>query len=285
MPHHFTVDVEEYYHPNPLEPWIPRDRWPALEPRARGAIDRLLGTLDEHGVKATFFVLGSMAESDPDMVRAISDGGHEVASHGWNHRLVSDLGPEGFREDVRRSRRTLEDAAGVEVTGFRAPSFSIVPGLEWSLDILLEEGYLYDSSLFPVRMHPQYGYPCDRDPHVIQRPSGAIVEIPPTTLRVLGENLPASGGAYFRVLPYAFLRAALRAAEKRGAAGTFYIHPWELDVNAPRLPIPWYLRWRTRARTGDPWARISRLLGDFTFCRVDTTVRRFQGRISSENAA
>jgi len=277
LPHHFTVDVEEYFHATALEPWFPRDQWDDHPRRSPRVMERLLALLEERSVRGTFYVVGWLAEREPEMVRAIARGGHEVGSHGWHHRLVTSQTREEFREEVRRSRALLEELTGSRVSGFRAPSFSIVPGLEWALDILLEEGYRYDTSLFPVRTHPTYGYPCPRDAHRMERPGGTLVEVPPCTLRVFGVNLPASGGAYFRFLPYGVLRAAFRSSERRGASGTFYIHPWELDPDPPVGAVPFLQRLRSRGTTGDPWTRVRRLLNDFTFRRVDETVDALLG--------
>lgn len=271
MPHHFTVDVEEYFHATGLATWFPQDTWDAIPRRSPRIIDRLLESLESSKVRATFFVVGWLAEREPDMVRTIASAGHEVGSHGWFHRLATGQSRSEFREEVRRSRSFLEDLTGERVSGFRAPSFSIVPGLEWALEVLAEEGYRYDTSLFPVRTHPNYGYPCERDPHLILNEGSRLVEIPPATLRVLGMNLPASGGAYFRFFPYAFLRAAFRGAEVRKQPATFYVHPWELDDDPPDLPAPFLQRLRNQGRTADPWRRLDRLFGDFTFQRMDET--------------
>jgi polysaccharide deacetylase family protein (PEP-CTERM system associated) len=271
MLHHFTVDVEEYFHPTPVEPWIPRSEWERLGRRSAPVIHRLLEVLDAHNTRATFFILGWLAEREPEMVRAIASAGHEIASHGWNHRVVTNLTPEEFRSEVRRSREVLQELTGVPVVGYRAPSFSIVPGLEWAFEVLVEEGYQYDSSLFPVRLHPTYGYPCDRDPHLIHTRSGPLAEMPPVTLRVLGTNFPAAGGAYFRFFPFHLLASALRQAEGRDRPGTFYIHPWEFDSGLPEHGIPWTLRLRTRGRSGDLWTRTGKLLDRFEFERMDVT--------------
>jgi polysaccharide deacetylase family protein (PEP-CTERM system associated) len=274
MPHHFTIDVEEYFHPTSLSRWSPRTGWSGMERRSPSIVYRILDELAVREIHSTFFVLGWLAEREPAMVTAIANAGHEVASHGWDHRLVSELGgPTGFRDDVRRAKALLEDITGTPVLGYRAPSFSIVPGFEWAFEVLLEEGYLYDSSLFPTRLHPTYGYPCPRDPHARRVGSGTLVEIPPTTLRIAGTNLPASGGAYFRLLPYAVIQTALASSEKRAATGTFYIHPWELDAASPRLPVPWYVQLRLRGASGDLWARLGRLLNEFQFRRMDLTAR------------
>lgn len=278
MLHHFTVDVEEYFHATPLEPWVPPARWAGLERRCSRMVDDLIRVLDDHGAPATFFVLGWLAEREPAMVRAISDAGHEVASHGWSHRVVTQMTPEEFRGEARRSKQLLEDITGKPVVGFRAPSFSIVPGYEWALDVLVEEGYLYDSSLFPIRVHPSYGYPCERDPHELVRPSGPLVELPPSTVRFAGTNLPAAGGAYLRFFPYRLIATALKHAEKRGAPGTFYVHPWELDRAAPELSIPWKVRLRVRGRLANVSNRIRHLLRDFQFRRMDTTAHELLPR-------
>jgi polysaccharide deacetylase family protein (PEP-CTERM system associated) len=202
------------------------------------------------------------------MVRAIAAAGHEVASHGWDHRRVTELDPASFRDSVRRTRALLEDLSGTPVVGFRAPSYSIVAGREWALDVLAEEGYRYDSSLFPVR-RPGYGYRGGaRDPHLLERPAGTLVEIPPLTLRVLGVNLPAGGGAYFRLLPYALVRAALRSAERRGVPGTFYIHPWEIDPGQPSFAVPAATRLRHYGGLSRTWSRLERLLAEFRFTAI-----------------
>jgi polysaccharide deacetylase family protein (PEP-CTERM system associated) len=278
-PHHFTVDVEEYFHPTALAAHYPMSGWGSLERRSPRVMARLLEFLEEHGTRATCFVIGWLAEREPGMVRAIAEAGHEIASHGWEHELVGVLGPDRFRASLRRSKQALEDISGRRVRGYRAPSFSIVPGLEWAFDVLLEEGYTYDASLFPVRRHPTYGYPtAERYPHWIERAGGTLLEIPSTTLRLLGGTWPASGGAYFRMLPYALLRAGLRQAEARGVPGTFYIHPWELDdwtpsVAAPRLQLLRTFGGRTRI-----WERLDRMLEEFDFGPVCDTVEAMTAR-------
>jgi polysaccharide deacetylase family protein (PEP-CTERM system associated) len=236
---------------------------------------RLLELLERHSVRCTCFVVGWLAEREPGMVRAIAEGGHEIASHGWEHELVGRLGPDGFRASIRRCKQVLEDITGRRVSGFRAPSFSIVPGLEWAFDTLLEEGYRYDASLFPVRRHPTYGYPgAERYPHWIQRDGGALLEIPSTTLRLLGGTWPASGGWYFRMLPYALVRSALEQAEAGGAPGTFYIHPWELDDWTPTVAAPRLQKIRTFAGRSGILERLDRMLSDFQFGPVSETVER-----------
>lgn len=271
--HHFSVDVEEYFHPTAMAPLYPMDSWDGLPRRSPEVVPRILDFLEQRDVLATFFVVGWLAQREPGMVRAIASAGHEVASHGWEHELVYRLGPDGFRESIRSSKALLEDLSGTPVRGYRAPSFSIVTGMEWAFDTLLDEGYAYDASLFPVTQHPVYGYPgAERHPYLIRRESGILAEVPATTLRLPGTVLPAAGGAYFRILPYALVRAGLGQAARDGHPGTFYIHPWELDDWAPEVRgsrVQWIRTFLGRRRT---WRRLERLFDDFDFGRVDRTV-------------
>jgi polysaccharide deacetylase family protein (PEP-CTERM system associated) len=270
--HHFSVDVEEYFHASALEEWIPQARWDDLSRRSPERMQWLLDVLEAREVKGTFFILGWLAEREPAMVRAIAGGGHEIASHGWDHRRVTSLTPEEFRDDVTRSKALLEDLTGCDVLGYRAPSFSILPGFEWALDVLLEAGFVYDSSMFPVRIHPWYGYPAaPRDPHIVPRDSGSLVEIPPATLKVGGLNLPAAGGAYLRFFPLSLVRAGLASAGKRGQPGTLYLHPWELDTDMPDIPAPWKTRLRMKGGIGNMARRVSALLHSFDFCTMRET--------------
>jgi polysaccharide deacetylase family protein (PEP-CTERM system associated) len=271
--HHFSVDVEEYFHPTAVAARFPMGSWDALERRSPAVIGRLLELLARHDVTATFFVVGWLAEREPAMVTEIAAAGHELASHGYEHALVGALGPDGFRESVRRSKAVLEDIGARRVIGYRAPSFSIVPGLEWAFDVLVEEGYTYDASLFPVRHHPTYGYPlAGPDPLWLRCEAGWIMEFPATTARILGATLPAGGGAYFRLLPPAIVRAGLGQAARRAAPGMFYIHPWELDDWAPAVAIPWLQRVRTFAGRARTWGRLERLFRDFRFTAIRNTL-------------
>jgi polysaccharide deacetylase family protein (PEP-CTERM system associated) len=272
--HHFTVDVEEYFHSSALEELVPERRWNSLERRAPLMVGDLLDRMEERDVQGTFFVLGWLADHEPALVREIADRGHEIASHGWDHKRVTHQSPEAFRESVRRTKHFLEDLTGTEVAGFRAPSFSIVPGTEWALDILIEEGYRYDSSLFPIKQHPAYGYPeAERDPYWVTRPSGRIVEIAPATLRLMRTNFPAAGGAYFRLLPIALVQAALRSAQRRGQPATFFIHPWELDQRRPSdAVLPRMVQLRLFGGRGRVWGRLEKLFREFRFRPMRDTV-------------
>jgi polysaccharide deacetylase family protein (PEP-CTERM system associated) len=276
--HHFTIDLEEYFQVSAFESCVARCEWERLESRVGAEVARLLDLLARHEARATFFVLGWVAERQAELIRTIARAGHEIASHGWDHARVTHQTRRQFRESIRRTKNVLEEITGVSVQGFRAPSFSIVPGGEWALDLLIEEGYRYDSSLFPVR-RPGYGYPNGLPhPHWLNRPAGRLAEIPPTTLRWLGLRLPAAGGAYFRLLPYGVVRAAFRQCERRGVPGTFYIHPWEIDPAQPRLDVSWLTRLRHYGGLGRTAGRLERLLAEFRFTTVRDTVAGFSER-------
>jgi len=271
--HHFTVDVEEFFHPTAMEPFIPMEAWDGLPRRSPELLPRILDRLAEHDVRGTFFVLGWLAEREPEMVKGIAAAGHEIASHGWSHRRVTHMDREQFRDEVRRSKALLEDLTGEPVSGYRAPSFSILPGLEWAFDTLLEEAYRYDSSIFPVRVHPSYGYPDAKpDPHVLDRPAGRLAEVPPATLAVWGLRLPAAGGAYLRFFPVALMHAALTAAQRRGEPGTLYVHPWEFDRDMPRVPGPWLTQLRMRGGIRHTWRRVGSLTRRHRFRPMRQTV-------------
>jgi polysaccharide deacetylase family protein (PEP-CTERM system associated) len=271
--HHFTVDVEEYFQVSAFEGQVPRERWRTLESRVCASVRLLLEMLAHHHVCGTFFVLGWVADHCPDLVREIARERHEIASHGWDHKRVTSLRPEEFRASVRRTKRSLEDLTGTEVAGFRAPSYSIVPGFEWAFDVLIEEGYRYDSSLYPVRRPGGYGYPGTvPHPHWIHRKGGKLAEFPPATLRRFGMSIPAGGGAYFRILPYALTQSALRDCERRGEPATFYVHPWEVDPAQPRFDVPWLTRLRHYTGLRGTEQRLHRLLREFRFARIADTV-------------
>jgi polysaccharide deacetylase family protein (PEP-CTERM system associated) len=263
--HFFTVDVEEYFQVKALESVVSRSEWEVHPSRVGRSIEILLTTLERYEARGTFFVLGWIAKHRPEVVRAIADSGHEVASHGFWHERVTTLSREAFREDVRSAKRLLEDLLGTAVLGYRAPNFSIVQGYEWAFDVLLEEGYRYDSSLFPIR-RPGYGYPsAQRAPHFIQRGSGHLAEFPLATTSILNYPLPAAGGGYLRQFPYAVIRRAFREASDARQPATFYIHPWEIDPAQPRLPVSSLNRIRHYRGLGKALSRIESLLEEFRF--------------------
>jgi polysaccharide deacetylase family protein (PEP-CTERM system associated) len=271
-----TIDVEDYFHVSNFEAVVTRSSWAARESRVERNTDRLLQTFADADTTATFFVLGWIAERFPHLVTRIVAMGHEIASHGYAHRLVYDQTPGAFREDVRRAKALIEEASGRPVEGYRAPSFSVTSRSLWALDVLIEEGHTYDSSVYPIR-HDRYGIPdAPRHPYVVRRPSGALLEIPASTARLGGLNLPIGGGGYFRLLPYQWTRwgiAQVNRTEQRPAV--FYLHPWEIDPEQPRLPagrIAQFRHYRNLHRTE---ARLQRLLREFRFAPMRTLVDRY----------
>ena len=270
-----TVDVEEYFHPNAMDAAVDPSRWDSLPSRIEHNTHRVLDLLSEYDVHATFFVLGWVAERLPHLVAEIARRGHEVASHGYAHRLVYRLGPARFRDDVVRSKRILEDCLGSRVTGFRAASCSIVGTTLWALDILIEEGFEFDSSIFPVR-HDIYGIPgFHRFAVRVRRGAGEIVEVPLSTVRLLGHNFPVAGGGYFRILPYWITRLSVRRLNRRDLAPAIvYLHPWELDIDQPRLPGGAVARFRQYTNLRHVESRLRRLLSEFSFAPIRDVIDR-----------
>lgn len=260
-----TVDVEDYFQASVFDRVVSRSSWIERDSRVVSNTERLLELFDAHQVRGTFFILGWVADRFPALVRAIASRGHELASHGYHHQLVYTLTREQFRDDVRRAKAAIEDAAGCRVRGYRAPSFSIVGSSLWALDVLIEEGHAYDASVFPIH-HDRYGIPdAPRRAHVIKRGAGAIVEVPASTVRLGGTNLPIAGGGYFRVLPYAFTRWGISRVNAAGDPVVFYIHPWEIDPAQPRLPVSRLAGLRHYANLDDTLPRLERMLRDFAF--------------------
>jgi polysaccharide deacetylase family protein (PEP-CTERM system associated) len=265
-----TIDVEDYFQVSAFAPHIPRDSWPQRECRVEANIERILGILETGGAKATFFTLGWIAERYPQMVRRIVAGGHELASHGYGHLRASDQTRAEFMDDVARSKAILEDLGGQRVLGYRAPSFSIGPGNLWALDVLQEAGYRYSSSIYPIA-HDHYGMP--DAPRFAFHPNGSegLLEVPITTVRLGQRNLPAGGGGYFRLLPYALSRRLMRRVNQAdGHPAIFYFHPWELDPGQPRpAGIGLKTRFRHYINLGRMDARIRSLTRDFAWDRMD----------------
>lgn len=282
--HLFTVDVEEYFHVSAFESVIDRQEWTRWPPRLGHSIPVLLDLLARFKTHGTFFVLGWVARHSPDVVRRIVAAGHEVASHGFWHQRVMTLSAEQFRADVRASKAALEDLTGVAVHGYRAPSFSIVPGCEWAFDVLVEEGFSYDSSVFPIR-RPGYGYAgAPRIPHVMRRAAGELFEFPLATLRVAGLNMPSAGGGYLRHFPLAVVRRGLAQADAAGTPATFYLHPWEIDPDQPRVPASALTRLRHYRGLERTLPRLERLLGEFAFTNMRAHLDRI-GRPSRTTPA
>jgi polysaccharide deacetylase family protein (PEP-CTERM system associated) len=261
-----SVDVEDYFQVSAFDQVVPRASWDQRESRVVANTERLLALFDEAGVRSTFFVLGWVAERHPSLVRRIAALGHEIASHGYGHQLVYDLTVDQFRDDVRRSKALLESTAGTAVLGYRAPSYSIVERSLWALDVLVEEGYVYDSSIFPIH-HDRYGIPdAPRHAHVRASAAGTILEAPGSTVRCGRVNIPVGGGGYFRLLPYSVTRwgfSRLNMVERRPAI--FYIHPWELDPEQPRIEIGTVTRIRHYRNLHKTERRLRTLMQEFAF--------------------
>jgi polysaccharide deacetylase family protein (PEP-CTERM system associated) len=262
-----TVDVEEYFQVEAFAATIRPDDWPRFPSRVLESTLRLLDLLERRGASATFFVLGWVADRHPALLREIRERGHEVACHSYAHRLIYTLDPEAFRADVRRAKRAIQDALGEPIIGYRAPSFSVVSDSLWALQVLAEEGFLYDSSIFPI-WHDRYGIPLARRfPHRVALPGGSeIAEFPMTTVQAAGQRFPFAGGGYFRLWPYPVVRACLRLVNRREAMpAILYIHPWELDPDQPRLPARGMTRFRHYVNLRHTAEKLDRLLSDFTF--------------------
>lgn len=266
-----TVDVEDYVHVSAFARVIKVKDWDRYESRVERNTQRLLDLFDEHHVHATFFVLGWVAQRNPELVREIAARGHEVASHGLTHQLVYNQTPTVFREETRISKELLEDIVQRPVLGYRAASYSITQQSLWALDILVELGFLYDSSIFPV-YHDKYGIPnARREPHRLSAPGGGtIVEWPLSTAKVFGFPLPVAGGGYFRLLPYWLTRGGLASINRyENQPFIFYLHPWEIDPDQPRINASWLSRFRHYTNLSKCEERLRRLLGEF---QVDTVI-------------
>ena len=263
-----TIDVEDYFQVSAMAPYIRRDDWDARECRVERNVERLLEMLHRHGAKATFFTLGWIAERHPALVRRIAAAGHEIASHGFGHERVSDLSREAFVDDIVRAKRTLEDLVGQPVVGYRAPSFSIGEGNLWAFECLQQTGHRYSSSIYPIR-HDHYGMP--DAPRFAHRVADGVIEIPATTLRLFGHNLPSSGGGYFRLLPYRLSRWMIERVNRVDhEAAVFFLHPWEIDEDQPRVAgIDFKTRFRHYVNLGRTADRLDALLADFRWSRMD----------------
>ncbi len=262
-----TVDVEDYFHVAALGPNIHRDSWTSRESRVVGNTHKLLAIFEQFDVRGTFFVLGWVAEQYPQLVRDIAARGHEIACHGYSHRLVYEQSPQEFYEETLRAKSLLEDITGSAVLGYRAASYSIVRESLWALNTLVELGFVYDSSIFPVH-HDRYGIPnAERAPHRMSIPNGkSIVEWPLATAKILGFRLPVAGGGYFRLLPYWLSRWGLASINRRELRPfVFYLHPWEIDPAQPRVHASWLSQFRHYTNLGKCEERLRRLLGEFQF--------------------
>jgi len=271
-----TVDVEDYFHVAALAGSIERAKWGDMEYRAETSTRRLLDLFERSNLHATFFVLGWVARRSPDLIREIARRGHEVASHGMSHKLVFNQTPEEFRSETLESKALLEDIIGAPVLGYRASTYSITRRSLWALDILKEAGFAYDSSIFPIH-HDTYGIPdAAQIPSRIQTPKGeSIVEFPMSTAPMFGTRIPVSGGGYFRILPYWLTRRGLTKLNRElGRPFIFYLHPWEVDPQQPRVRTNWKSRLRHYTNLHRCEARLERLISEFRFGRVRDVLAR-----------
>ena len=259
----FSVDLEEWFCAYNLSRVLPYEVWDQIESRVERSTLSILDLLSKHRVEGTFFVLGWVAERHPDLVREVERRGHEIATHGYSHRLITHLSPDEFRADLERSLEVLTPLANKPIRGFRAPSFSVTKKTWWALDILRECGIRYDSSIFPVGFHPDYGVP--DAPLVAHRLAEGIWELPMTAAEVAGRRVPCCGGGYFRQFPYSVTKRLMRICNREGRPVNFYLHPWEVDPGQPRVRLPLVKRIRHYNNLAKTMPRLERLLNDFRF--------------------
>jgi polysaccharide deacetylase family protein (PEP-CTERM system associated) len=270
----FSIDLEDWFCVQNLSGVIARDQWENCESRVERNTLLLLDLLSRHNVEATFFVLGWIAERFPDLVREVRLRGHEIATHGYSHRILTSLTPDEFRADLEKSLEILTPLSSEPIRGFRAPSFSVTRKTWWALDIMRSTGIAYDSSIFPVGFHPDYGVP-DAPLEAYRLPEGPL-ELPMSCAEVFGRRLPCSGGGYFRLLPYLATRALMRQCNRQGRPVIFYLHPWEVDPGQPRVAMPALKKFRHYNNLERTESRLERLLSDFSF----TSIRKlFAGSI------
>ncbi len=273
-----TIDVEDYYQVSNFEVDIPRENWPSFPSRVVKNTERLLDILDRNLVKATFFVLGYVAEQHPGLVRSIDNAGHEIGSHSYCHRLIHRLSPDEFRQDLRKSRDLLQDLLGKPVTAFRAPSFSINRESMWALDVLAEEGFTSDSSIIPTRLDPQHAKNAVSGPYRYPCEAGELAEFPISVCRIGAKTgFPFSGGGYFRLYPLRLSVNLLRRVNQRfGRPFVFYTHPWEYDPDQPRLKAGTVLkRFRHYVNLATTQSKLESLLQTFSFGRLDEVLAKY----------
>lgn len=266
--HALSFDVEEHFQVAAFWSTMRRRQWDNYESRVERNVEKILSILSLQGARATFFVLGWVARKHRGLVKTIASCGHEIASHGFGHEMITSQTPGLFREDVRNSKDILEDIIGGQVHGYRAPSFTITSETKWALPILVEEGYVYDSSIFPIQ-HDRYGMP-GANPwcHLLETPAGPLWEVPPSTIRMGPIRLPIAGGGYFRLYPYQVLRNLLRRAAAKGHPLVMYLHPWELDPDQPRMEGSLVSKFRHYLNLRKTEARLQQLVKDFQFTSI-----------------
>lgn len=283
--HCLSFDIEEHFQVSAFASPIRRRHWDSFGSRVEGNTDKILAMLEERQVRATFFILGWVARKHPQLVKKIAKQGHEVASHGYAHELITSQTPSIFRGDVQKAKDILENILGAAVHGYRAPSFTITKETQWALPILAEEGYVYDSSIFPIN-HDRYGLPGAKAwYHQVQTISGSIWEVPPSTVELAGMRVPIAGGGYFRLYPYALLRRLLGRASEQGGPLVIYLHPWELDPGQPRMSGPLLSRFRHYLNLNKTAGRLSQLLRDFSFAPIREAIQEIASACTHESNA
>lgn len=266
-----TFDIEEWFCANNLDAAVHRSSWESLAPRVAETTRRILRLLDRHRVEATFFVLGWVAERHPDLVREIHNCGHEIASHGYSHTPLTSMTLPAFERDLERALAVTEAITGAPVLGFRAPSFTITPSTLWALDVLKDRGLLYDSSVFPTGVHPEYGI--SDAPLGMYAHRNALLEIPLSCAELAGQRIPCAGGAYFRCFPYRLTRALIDRCHRQNRPVIFYLHPWETDDLHPRVPLSPLRAFRQYYNLKKTLPKLEQLLLDYQF----TSIRRLIG--------
>lgn len=276
MENAFSIDLEDWFCVQNFSHVFPREQWDGLESRVERNTLRLLEILTRHNVQGTFFVLGWIAERYPDLVREVERRGHEIATHGYSHKLLTFMTPEEFRADLERSLDVLSNCTSTAVTGFRAPSFSVTRKTWWAVDILKQCGIAYDSSIFPVGFHPDYGI--GDAPLVIHELGNGLTELPMSCADVMGRRIPCSGGGYFRLVPYFVTKSLMKKCNAANRPVIFYLHPWEVDPGQPRVSLPAVKAFRHYNNLDKTEERLEQLLADFPF----TTMKRL---LASRSAA
>ena len=268
-----TIDVEDYFQVAALSKSISVSEWDSISPRVVDNTYRFLDLFDTFDVKATHFVLGWVAERYPDLIKEIDKRGHEVASHGYSHQLIYNQQYDVFREETIKSKQLLEDITGKDILGYRAASYSITNESLWALDVLYEAGFKYDSSIFPIR-HDNYGIPgSPTEPYIIQTPNGNnLIEYPLSTYKMFGQVLPVAGGGYFRLYPYCLSRYFYKNINKKGKPFVFYLHPWELDPDQPKVKASWFSEFRHYNNLDKCGYRLTKLLEDFNFTTMNKKI-------------
>ncbi len=272
MKNAMSIDLEDWFCVHNMSQAIRREDWDKCEMRVIANTRRILELLARHKTEATFFTLGWIAEQVPELVREIETAGHEIATHGYSHTLLTEMTPESFEADLKKALLVTRRCVNQEIVGFRAPSFTVTSKTLWAIDVLTRNGILYDSSIFPVGFHPDYGMP-DVSLSVYRHNASSLVEFPMSCAEVMGSRIPCSGGGYFRILPYAITKRLLERCNAQGRPVMFYFHPWEIDPGQPRVKLPVFKRFRHYYNLDKTMGRLDRLLKDFEF----TSVRRAIG--------